>query len=204
MEFKNLKFEKETGIGIITLSRPKVYNAINDEMLLELSVLMDTIATDDEVKSVIITGGDKFFAAGGDIAFMVKAGPLQAENFVALCHDVMNKIYNLNKPVIAAIAGMALGGGCEIALACDLRIAAEGTRIGRPEITLALFPGAGGTQRLPRIVGAGWAKQLIMTGEPIDADQALKIGLVTKVVSAESPDEAKQIAENWPISLPSP
>lgn len=203
MEFQTLLFEKQKGVGIITLNRIKAYNALNDEMLTELSSLLDIIANDDEIKSVIITGGSRFFSAGGDISFMVKADPLQAESFVELCHNVMNKISNLNKPVIASIAGMALGGGCEIALACDIRIAANNAQIGLPEINLALFPGAGGTQRLPKIVGSGWAKQLIMTGDTIDADTAFRIGLVTKVVQPELlMEETKKMAEKLASKSP--
>jgi enoyl-CoA hydratase len=163
--------------------------------MVELSYLMDQIAKDDEVKSVIVTGGTKVFAAGGDIAYMLTADSLKAEAFISLCHEALDKIANLDKPVIAALAGMALGGGCELALACDIRIAAEGTIIGQPEINLGIIPGAGGTQRLARTVGIGWAKQLIFSGDNLKADQALQIGLVTKVVPLESlMVEAKKLA----------
>lgn len=195
MELTTLLFEKEAGIGIVTLNRPKAFNALNDILMTELSCLMDQIAKDDEVKAVIITGGSKVFAAGGDIAYMSTADSSIAEAFIGLCHEALDKIANLDKPVIAAIAGMALGGGCELALACDIRMAAEGTLLGQPEINLGIIPGAGGTQRLARIVGMGWAKQLILSGDNLKAEQALQIGLVTKVVPVESLlDEAKKLA----------
>jgi enoyl-CoA hydratase len=195
VEFKTLLYVKENGIGTITLNRPKAFNALNDELMDELGQLVDSIAMDDEVKAVIITGGQKAFAAGGDIGYMLTADTLQAEAFIDLCHATIDKIADLDKPVVAAIAGLALGGGCELAMGCDIRIAAEGTRFGQPEINLGIMPGAGGTQRLARLVGPGWAKQLILTGDPIDAETALRIGLVTKVVPLESlMDEAQKLA----------
>jgi enoyl-CoA hydratase len=195
MELTTLLYEKENGIGIVTLNRPKAFNALNDTIMAELSYLMDQIAKDDEVKAVILTGGTKVFAAGGDIAYMSTADSLKAEAFISLCHEALDKIANLDKPVVAALAGMALGGGCELALACDIRIAAEGTLLGQPEINLGIIPGAGGTQRLARTVGIGWAKQLILSGDNLKADQALQIGLVTKVVPLESlMEEAKKLA----------
>ncbi|MGI6468306.1 MAG: enoyl-CoA hydratase/isomerase family protein [Syntrophomonadaceae bacterium] len=195
MELKTLLYEKEAGIGIITLNRPKTLNALNDELIGELSMLLDVIAADPEVQAVIITGGEKAFAAGGDILFMSTADTLQAEKFVESVRTAFDKIYQLDKPVIAAISGLALGGGSELALACDIRIAAEGSKIGQPEINLGIIPGAGGTQRLTRVVGPGWAKYLVMTGLPIDAETALKIGLVTAVVPKDQlMDEAKKLA----------
>lgn len=195
MELTTLLYEKENGIGIVTLNRPKAFNALNDIIMVELSYLMDQIAKDDEVKSVIVTGGTKVFAAGGDIAYMATADSPKAEAFIGLCHGALDKIANLDKPVVAAIAGMALGGGCELALACDIRIAAEGTIMGQPEINLGIIPGAGGTQRLARTVGIGWAKQLIFSGDNLKAEQALQIGLVTKVVPLENlMEEAKKLA----------
>lgn len=206
MEFKTLLYAKENGIGTITLNRPKAFNALNDELMAELGQLVDAIAADDEVKAVIITGGQKAFAAGGDIGYMLKADTLQAEAFIDLCHATIDKIADLDKPVVAAIAGLALGGGCELAMGCDIRIAAEGTRFGQPEINLGIMPGAGGTQRLARLVGPGWAKQLIFTGDPIDAETALRIGLVTKVVPAENLMEEAQklagkLASKGPIAM---
>ncbi|NLO22577.1 MAG: enoyl-CoA hydratase/isomerase family protein [Syntrophomonadaceae bacterium] len=195
MNYETILCEIEDGIGTITLNRPKVLNAINDELLKEMSEALDIFAENQNVKVVILTGGDKVFAAGADIVFMSEASSLEAESFVRLCHETIDKITNLDKPVIAAIAGLALGGGCELTLSCDIRIAAEGTNIGLPEINLGLYPGGGGTQRLTRLVGTGWAKQLLMTGKPIDAKSALNIGLVTKVVPAqELMKEAKGLA----------
>lgn len=203
MELNTLIFEKESNIGIITLNRPKAFNALNHELMTELDKLMDAVAEDDEVKAVIITGNARAFAAGADIPYMVNAGPLKAEAFIELCHRAFEKVANLDKPVIAAIAGLALGGGCELALCCDIRVAAEGAAIGQPEINLGIIPGAGGTQRLPRLVGEGWAKQLILTGDTIDAETAMKIGLVTKVVTAERlMDEAKEIAGKLAAKAP--
>jgi enoyl-CoA hydratase len=206
VELKTLLYEKADGVATITLNRPKAFNALNDELMGELDRLMDEVAADDEVKAVIITGNAKAFAAGGDIAYMASADPLKAEAFIALCHRAIDKIENLDKPVIAAIAGMALGGGCELAMGCDIRIAAEGAIIGQPEINLGIMPGAGGTQRLARLVGMGWAKQLIFSGENIDAETALRIGLVNKVVPAESLLEeatklAKKLAAKAPVAM---
>ncbi len=206
MELKTLLFQKEAGVGIITLNRPETMNGINDQMMLELSALMDEIAVDDEVRALIVTGGEKVFAAGGDIAYISGLNTLQAESFVALVHQAFDKIANCDKPVIAAIAGLALGGGCELALACDIRLAAEGSRFGLPEINLGIMPGAGASQRLTRIVGMGWARHLLFTGNPIDSDTALKIGLVTMVLPREKLMEearkmARTLASRSPIAL---
>lgn len=206
MEFKTLLYEKEGGIGIITFNRPQVMNALNGQTLTELSFLLDSIRTDEQVKCVIVTGGPKVFAAGGDIAYMAKINPLECEKFITQVHLAMHKIAGLEQPVIAAMAGLALGGGCEVALACDIRIAAEGTQIGLPEINLGLFPAGGGTQRLTRVVGIGWAKDMILTGDPVNTDTALKIGLITRVVPADKlMDEARKLAAKLaakaPISL---
>jgi enoyl-CoA hydratase len=203
MNFKNLLYQKEDAVGIITLNRPKVYNATNTELIGELSSLVESIERDDDVRAVILTGGDKVFAAGGDIEFMSKATPLEMEAFIGLGHKTYDQIANSNKPVVAAIAGMALGGGCELALACDIRIAADDAKFGQPEINLGIIPGAGGTQRLTRAVGPGWAKHLIMTGKVIDAEAALKIGLVTEVVSPDQlMSRAKKIAADLASKSP--
>ncbi len=206
MHLENLLYEKEADIGIITLNRPKVYNATNTELLGELDALMQAIDRDDEIRAVVLTGGEKVFAAGGDIEFMSRATPLEMEAFIGLGHKAYDKIDNSDKPVIAAIAGMALGGGCELALACDIRISTEDAKFGQPEINLGIIPGAGGTQRLTRTVGPGWAKYLIMTGKIIDAQQALNIGLVTEIVP---PDQlmtkakkmARELASKSPVAM---
>lgn len=206
MELKTLLYEKEAFLRIITLNRPKTMNAIDGELIRELIWVLDDIADDGEARAVIIAGGEKVFAAGGDIAFMLQAQPLEGEQFVDSVKKAFTKIEALNQPVIAAISGMALGGGCELALACDLRIAAEGTIFGQPEINLGIIPGAGGTQRLTRAVGPGWAKHLVMTGLTIDTDTAFKIGLVTKVVPreellAEAKKLAGMLAAKSPLAL---
>lgn len=185
MEFKTLIYEKADGIATITFNRPEAMNASNKQSVDDLNQVVDLIEEDDSVKAVIMWGGTKVFAAGGDIKYMSEAEPLEAEKFIAKAHAVHDKIEASSKPYVAAIAGLALGGGCEVALACDIRIAAEGAVLGLPEINLGIIPGAGGTQRLTRVVGAGWARHLILTGEMIDVNTAFKIGLVTKVVPAE-------------------
>jgi enoyl-CoA hydratase len=198
MELKTLLFDKEAGVATITLNRPKTLNALDDELIRELAQIVDSIAADPEVRAVIITGGERAFAAGADIAYMSGAGPLEAERFARDIRTVFDRIYSLDKPVIAAISGLALGGGSELALACDIRIAAQGCKIGQPEINLGIIPGAGGTQRLARVVGPGWAKHLVMTGVPVDAETALKIGLVTAVVP---PDQLRSEARKLALAL---
>ncbi len=206
MDFKTLLFDKEDGLGTITLNRPQSFNGLNDELLEELSLLMDEITRDDEIRAVILTGGSEVFAAGGDIAYIASLDTLGAAKFVALAQEAMDKIENLDKPVIAAINGLALGGGCELALAADVRLASEGSVFGLPEINLGIIPGAGGTQRLARTVGPGWAKYLIYTGENVDTDQALKIGLINKVFSKDMLMEearklGKKLGSKAPIAL---
>lgn len=206
MHLENLLYQKEVDIGIITLNRPKVYNATNTELLGELDALMQDIGRDDEIRAVVLTGGEKVFAAGGDIEFMSQATPLEMEAFIALGHKAYDKVAHSDKPIIAAIAGMALGGGCELALACDIRICTDDAKFGQPEINLGIIPGAGGTQRLTRTVGPGWAKYLIMTGNIIDAHQALKIGLVTEIVLPDqlmtrSKKMARELASKSPVAM---
>jgi len=195
MEFKTLLYTQEDGIGILTLNRPKAFNATNYELALEENILLDQISNDPDLKVLIVTGGNKVFAAGGDIQYMSTANSLQMEEFITLCNRSLDKIASFPKPVIAAIAGMALGGGCELAMACDIRIASEGTIFGQPEINLGIIPGAGGTQRLPKLVGQAWAKYLVMTGRNIDAETALKIGLINSIVPLDKlMEEAKKLA----------
>jgi len=195
LEWQNLIYEKEDNVAIVTLNRPEVYNAIDERIMRELNELMNEVAVDAGIRALILTGGAGVFCAGADIGFAQNADPIEAMEFTALCNKAVNKMANLDIPVIAAIAKLALGGGCELALACDIRIASIGTRIGLPEVNLGIIPGTGGTQRMTRLVGEGWAKQLILTGEPIDAETALSMGLITKVVPAGSlMDEAKKMA----------
>ncbi len=186
MDFANLLYENQDGIALITMNRPKALNALNRETLDELNQLVDRLAKNSTVQVVILTGsGDKAFVAGADIAQMQSMSALEGRNFGKLGQAVFNKLENLPQPVIAAINGFALGGGCELAMACDIRIASEKAKFGQPEVTLGITPGFAGTQRLPRLVGKGRAKQLLYTDDVIDAAEAYRIGLVNVVVSAE-------------------
>ncbi|ABO50022.1 short chain enoyl-CoA hydratase [Desulforamulus reducens MI-1] len=206
MDYKNLLYSKEENIAIITLNRPKVLNALNQEIISELHNLFDQLAGDEEVKVVILTGGEKVFAAGADIPFMLGLTPKQAEELATSFHAAFDRIESLNKPVIAAIAGFALGGGCELSMACDLRIATEDAKFGQPEINLGVIPGAGGTQRLSRLVGVSRSKELIYTGKIIDAPTALSYGLINEIVKAEdllakAKKLAKGLASKPPVAL---
>ena len=175
------------GICTITINRPEVLNAINVDVISELSSAIDTVAEDDNIRVVIITGkGERSFCAGADIRYVVNISAIEAERYGSSVHAMLNKIENLEKPVIAAINGYALGGGCEIALACDIRIASSNAQIGQTEVKIGIPPGWGGTQRMLRIRGPTKAKELIFTGEMIAADEALKMGLVNKVVSLDT------------------
>lgn len=195
MELQNILYKKEAEVRIVTLNQPKAMNALSKELVIELSMVMDEIASDLEARVVILTGGEKVFAAGGDIALMSKADSMAAERYATLVGQALLKIEKLRIPVIAAISGMALGGGCELALTCDLRISDENAVFALPEINLGIIPGAGGTQRLTRVVGPGWAKYLVMTGKTVDAETALKVGLVTQVVpQGELMNEARKLA----------
>lgn len=192
-EYKNLLFQKEKGIGLLTMNRPAALNALNSETLQELSDLMDEIAVDEDVKVVIITGAERSFVAGADIAEMLHFSSPQGLTFVTLGQATFNKIEKLTKPVIAAINGFAFGGGCELAMSCDIRIASEKAKFGQPEVGLGIIPGFAGTQRLPRLVGRGKAKEILFTGDTFDAQEALRIGLVEKVVA---PEELLETAKN--------
>jgi enoyl-CoA hydratase len=186
MDFANLLYENQDGIALVTMNRPKALNALNQETLDELNQLADMLAKDSSVQVVILTGsGEKAFVAGADIAQMQSMSAMEGRNFGKLGQAVFNKLENLPQPVIAAVNGFALGGGCELAMACDIRIASEKAKFGQPEVTLGITPGFAGTQRLPRLVGKGRAKQLLYTGDVIDAAEAYRIGLVNVVVSAE-------------------
>lgn len=207
MELKNVLLEKEGNIAVITMNRPKALNALNSETLRELDVVIETLEEDNEVYAVVLTGaGEKAFVAGADISEMKDLNEEQGKEFGLLGNKVFRRLENLNKPVIAAINGFALGGGCELSMACDIRIASVKARFGQPEAGLGITPGFGGTQRLPRIVGLGKAKELIYTCDMIKADEALRIGLVNKVVEAdvlldEAKAMAKKIAANAPIAV---
>ena len=196
MDYQTILYEKGEGIAVITLNRPKNMNALNSALFRELNHALTEIDGDEEVKVVILAGSEKFFAAGADITEMDGiATPVDAHRFLKDVQAVFNRIEDLEKPVIAAVSGLALGGGCELTLACDLRIAAENATFGQPEIKIGVIPGAGGTQRLPRIIGITKAKELLYTGDFIDAEEAYRIGLVNKVVPAASlMEEARKMA----------
>ena len=187
---------ESSNIAVIKINRPEVLNALNREVMLELSTAIDIVSADDKIKVIIITGaGEKSFWAGADIKYVVTIDPPEAEKYASFVHKLLNKIENLEKPVIAAINGYALGGGCEIALACDIRVASSNAKIGQTEVTIGIPPGWGGTQRLLRIVGLAKTKELIYTGKMISANEAQRIGLVNKVVSLTDDEKEKEEIE---------
>jgi 3-hydroxypropionyl-coenzyme A dehydratase len=187
-----LDLQTNIDIAIIKINRPEVLNALNKEIMTELSQAIDIVSIDDSIKVIIITGtGERSFCAGADIRYVVNVDPIEAERYATFIHTLLNKIENLQKPVIAAINGYALGGGCELALACDIRIASSNAKIGQTEVTIGIPPGWGGTQRLLRIVGPAKAKELIYTGKMITAEEAERIGLVNKVVSLTAEEEGR-------------
>jgi 3-hydroxypropionyl-coenzyme A dehydratase len=187
---KYIQVEPQEDVAIIRINRPEALNAMNTDVISDLSRAIDIVGVDDGIKVVIITGvGDRSFCAGADISYMVDIDPMTAERYASSAQSVLNKIEKLEKPVIAAVNGFALGGGCELAMVCDLRIASSNAKLGQPEVTIGIPPGWGGTQRLMRIVGPAKAKELVFTGKMITADEALQIGLVNKIVSLNSEDE---------------
>lgn len=186
MNFKNLLFEVSNNIAIVTLNRPEKLNALNNETIDELLSCFTNIKNDKDIHVVILTGsGEKAFVAGADISELNKLNPISAKAFAEKGQNVFNLIENLGKPVIAAINGFALGGGCELALACHIRFASDRAKFGQPEVNLGIIPGYGGTQRLTRLVGSGRAAELILSGDMIDAEEAYRIGLVNKIFSPE-------------------
>lgn len=207
MEYANLLLEKKDAVAVLTINRPKALNALNSDTLTELSSALDEVSQDAGVKAVILTGsGSKAFVAGADISQMKDFNSLQGRRFAQLGQAVFRKIELLPQPVIAAINGFALGGGCELSMACDIRLAAENAKFGQPEVTLGLTAGFGGTQRLPRLVGTGIAGELLFTGDIIDVQEAYRIGLVNKVYSSETLLEealklARRIAERAPAAV---
>ena len=187
---KYIQVDPQEDVAIIRINRPEALNAMNTDVISELSRAIDIVGVDDGIKVVIITGaGDRSFCAGADISYMVDIDPMTAERYASSAQSVLNKIEKLEKPVIAAVNGFALGGGCELAMVCDLRIASSNAKLGQPEVTIGIPPGWGGTQRLMRIVGPAKAKELVFTGKMITADEAFQIGLVNKIVSLNSEDE---------------
>jgi enoyl-CoA hydratase len=203
----NVQYEKKGSIAYVTVNRPKVLNALNTPTWTDLKAAFEDAKTDASVHGVILTGaGDKAFIAGADISELAHIDAYDAEESSRFGQGVLDLIENLGKPVIAAVNGFALGGGCETAMACTIRIAVDTAKFGQPEVALGLIPGGGGTQRLPRLVGKGRALQLILSGEMIGAQEAYRIGLINEIVPA--PDlitraEAilKKIAANAPIAV---
>ena len=207
MELKNIILEKSEHLAIVTINRSKALNALNSETLKDLDLVLEDLEKDNNIYCVILTGsGEKAFVAGADISEMKDLSEEEGRNFGLLGNKVFRRLEKLDKPVIAAISGFALGGGCELAMACDIRIASEKAKFAQPEAGLGITPGFGGTQRLPRIVGLGKAKELIYTCAMIKADEALRIGLVNKVVPLENlMEEARSMAAticaNAPIAV---
>lgn len=185
MNYKNILFEKQDHIAILTINRPEALNALNVDVLNELNHAVDNVAMDEQIYILIITGYGRAFIAGADITQMKDMTTQEARNFAQLGLSIFRKIELLEKPVIAAINGFALGGGCELAMSCDIRIASEKAKFGQPEVNLGVIPGFAGTQRLSRLLGTTKAKELIFTGITINAAEALSLGLVNRVVAPE-------------------
>jgi enoyl-CoA hydratase len=207
MDFQNLKFEKKNKIAYVTISRPEKLNALNMAVMEELRAAFTAIRDDDEVRVAILTGaGEKAFVAGADIGELSKHNTVSAKEYTHRGQSVLDLIENLGKPVIACVNGFALGGGCELAMACTMRVASENAKLGQPEVKLGIMAGYGGTQRLPRLVGRGIAMQLLLTGEPITAQEAHRIGLVNEVVPqgeliARAEAIAAKIVANAPLAV---
>ena len=203
-DFEFVKVEIEDFVATMRLDRPKV-NALNAQVFKEIGMCADELALDDNVRAIVVTGGEKVFAAGADIKEMAEATPVLVSKIIGNAQNALNRLEGVLKPVIAAINGFALGGGCELALACDWRFAGETCQIGVPEILLGIIPGAGGTQRLPRLIGPAKAKEMIFSGRFYDAKTSHEYGLVDKVVegdgsavSAEATKVAKRYATKYP------
>ena len=207
MSYETIKYEREGGIALVTLNRPESLNAINVKMIGELEQAIDAIAADDEVRAVIVTGGSKVFSVGADVKEILATPENSVPRLIAKGPlPLFEKMTNLTKPTIAAISGPAFGGGCELALVCDLRIASATATFALAEIKLGVIPSAGGTVRLPRLVGSAKAKEMIFFGDPIGAEEAYRIDFVNKIVPAESLEEeakkwARTLAKRPPLAL---
>ena len=206
MNFTTILYEKKDRIATVTLNRPKAYNAFNSTVFREIEHVFSLIEKDDEVLVVVITGNDKAFAAGADLTQV--AGIDSANEAFKFVRDIdaFNRVEDLKKPVIAAVRGLALGGGCELSMCCDIIIAADNAIFGQPEINVGFIPGGGGTQRLPRLIGVPRAKDLIYTGDKFDANEAFRMGLVSRVYPLETCMEevyklAKNISEKPPLAI---
>jgi enoyl-CoA hydratase len=205
--FENLLVEQKDSIAYVTINRPKVLNALNMATMSELRAVFTQLKDDRDVRVVILTGaGEKSFVAGADIGELQKNNPVEAKEYTHRGQAVLDLIENLGKPVIACNNGYALGGGCELALACTMRLASENAKLGQPEVKLGIIPGYGGSQRLPRLVGKGIAMQLLLTGEMITAQEAQRIGLVNEVVPsgqliARAEAMAQAIIKNAPLAI---
>lgn len=207
MEFKNVLVEVKGQTGIITINRPKVLNALNLETVAEIEAAVKQMGANEQVRVVIITGsGDRAFVSGADIAAMKEMSVKDAAQFASTGHSCMNAIGALSKPVIAAVNGFALGGGTELAIACDIIIASENAKFGLPEVKLGLYPGFGGTQRLPRLIGNAKASELIFTGRIINAKEAFDFGIINRILPLdalmnEAMKIADEIAANSPVAV---
>jgi len=195
MSYRNIKVEKKDGIGTIKINRPDALNALNKDTLKELAAAVDEFEKDKKIKVAVLTGVGKAFIAGADIKEMKDMNPLEAREFAEMGHSLLRKIERSRLPFIAAVNGYALGGGCEVMMACDIVIASKSAKIGQPEINLGIHPGFGGTQRLPRLVGRMKAKELLFTGDNVGAEEALCIGLVNRVV-----DDDKLVEETGKLA----
>ncbi len=206
MELNSIRLEKLPPLAVVTLHRPKALNALNAATLAELDHVFADLAHDPAVRAVLLTGGERAFAAGADIRELAEVAPEEGRAFALRGQSAFRRIETLGKPVIACIRGFALGGGCELAMACTVRIASEDARLGQPEVKLGIIAGYGGTQRLPRLVGRGAALKLLLTGAIIDAHEALRIGLVDEVVPpgelmSRAEALAREIAHQAPLAI---